>query len=123
MGIVLPTKNLAGPVPIYFYTRQFGFWCTMVDMQVAYVDTEGTFRPERIRPIAERFELDPDAVLENVSSLLLAATMPKCQRRCRARTKLHAKGVTCAAHSTSSCSTLLRFGWLLADCGGQSLHA
>ena len=31
-----------------------------------YIDTEGTFRPERIRPIAERFDLDPNAVLENV---------------------------------------------------------
>ena len=37
------------------------------DVQVAYIDTEGTFRPERIRPIAERFQLDPDAVLDNVS--------------------------------------------------------
>ena len=36
--------------------------------QVAYIDTEGTFRPERIRPIAERFGLDPTAVLENVGS-------------------------------------------------------
>lgn len=34
--------------------------------QVAYIDTEGTFRPERIRPIAERFELDAEAVLDNV---------------------------------------------------------
>lgn len=29
-------------------------------------DTEGTFRPERIRPIAERFGLDADAVLDNI---------------------------------------------------------
>lgn len=36
-------------------------------VQVAYIDTEGTFRPERIRPVAERFQLDPDAVLDNVS--------------------------------------------------------
>lgn len=35
--------------------------------QVAYIDTEGTFRPERIKPIAERFGLDPDAVLENIT--------------------------------------------------------
>lgn len=33
---------------------------------MAYFDTEGTFRPERIRPIAERFNLDGDAVLSNV---------------------------------------------------------
>jgi hypothetical protein len=33
---------------------------------VAYIDTEGTFRPERIKAIAERFELDADAVLDNI---------------------------------------------------------
>lgn len=35
--------------------------------KVAYVDTEGTFRPERIKQIASRYDLDPDACLENVS--------------------------------------------------------
>eukprot|EP00850_Spirogloea_muscicola_P010868 SM000065S20217 [mRNA] locus=s65:329172:331881:- [translate_table: standard] len=34
--------------------------------KVAYVDTEGTFRPERIVPIAERFGLDASAVLDNI---------------------------------------------------------
>lgn len=37
--------------------------------KVAFIDTEGTFRPERIRPIAQRFNLDVDAVLENASAL------------------------------------------------------
>ena len=31
-----------------------------------YIDTESTFRPERIKPIAERFQLDPEAALENI---------------------------------------------------------
>lgn len=31
-----------------------------------YIDTEGTFRPERLAPIAARFELDYDFVMENV---------------------------------------------------------
>lgn len=31
-----------------------------------YIDTEGSFRPERIRSIAERFELNPDSVLKNI---------------------------------------------------------
>ncbi|AAS54591.1 AGR101Cp [Eremothecium gossypii ATCC 10895] len=35
--------------------------------KVAYIDTEGTFRPERIKQIAARYDLDPDACLENVS--------------------------------------------------------
>lgn len=35
--------------------------------KVAYIDTEGTFRPERIKQIAARYDLDPEACLENVS--------------------------------------------------------
>ena len=33
---------------------------------MAYIDTESTFRPERIRSIAERFNLDFEQVLENI---------------------------------------------------------
>ena len=35
-------------------------------LQVAYIDTEGTFRPERIAPIAARYNLDLPSVLDNV---------------------------------------------------------
>ena len=34
--------------------------------KVAYIDTEGTFRPERIAQIAERFGVDQNAVLDNI---------------------------------------------------------
>lgn len=34
--------------------------------KAAYIDTEGTFRPERISEIATRFGLDPEEVLDNV---------------------------------------------------------
>lgn len=34
--------------------------------KVIFIDTECTFRPERIRSIAERFELDPEQALENI---------------------------------------------------------
>ena len=34
--------------------------------KVAFIDTEGTFRAERIVQIAERFNLDSDAVLDNI---------------------------------------------------------
>ncbi|KAG0580661.1 hypothetical protein KC19_4G190400 [Ceratodon purpureus] len=34
--------------------------------KVAYIDTEGTFRPDRLAPIAERFGLDYNAVLDNI---------------------------------------------------------
>ncbi len=33
----------------------------------AYIDTEGTFRPERIVEMAERFGLDPKQVLQNIT--------------------------------------------------------
>lgn len=32
-----------------------------------YIDTEGTFRPERLKDIATRYGLDPDDVLDNVA--------------------------------------------------------
>ncbi|KAG4430228.1 Meiotic recombination protein dmc1 [Cadophora sp. M221] len=35
--------------------------------KVAYIDTEGTFRPERIQEIAERFGVDPDQACENIA--------------------------------------------------------
>lgn len=35
--------------------------------KVAYIDTEGTFRPERIAQIAERFGMDPDQAQENIA--------------------------------------------------------
>jgi len=34
--------------------------------KVLYIDTEGTFRPERLTEIARRFNMDTEAVLENV---------------------------------------------------------
>lgn len=34
--------------------------------KVVYIDTENTFRPDRLRPIAQRFNLDEEAVLENI---------------------------------------------------------
>ena len=34
--------------------------------KVAYIDTEGTFRPDRIRSIAERFGVDGTMALENI---------------------------------------------------------
>ena len=32
-----------------------------------YIDTEGTFRPERLMAIAQKYKLDPTEVLENVA--------------------------------------------------------
>ncbi|CAG9766464.1 unnamed protein product [Ceutorhynchus assimilis] len=34
--------------------------------KVMFIDTESTFRPDRIKPIADRFELDSSGVLENI---------------------------------------------------------
>ncbi|CAN9174144.1 unnamed protein product [Alternaria alternata] len=35
--------------------------------KVAYIDTEGTFRPERIVQIAERFGVDPETAQDNIT--------------------------------------------------------
>lgn len=37
------------------------------DGKVAYIDTEGTFRPERIAQVAERFGVDADSAQENIA--------------------------------------------------------
>lgn len=37
-----------------------------IDGNVVYIDTENTFRPERIREMAEAKGLDPDQVMENI---------------------------------------------------------
>lgn len=34
--------------------------------KVAFIDTEGTFRPDRIVPIAERYGLNKDEALDNI---------------------------------------------------------
>jgi DNA repair protein RadA len=39
----------------------------MIQTAIAvYIDTENTFRPERIKQFAEGFGLDPEQVLENI---------------------------------------------------------
>jgi DNA repair protein RAD51 len=37
------------------------------ESKALYIDTEGTFRPERLKAIAERYELNVEDVLENVT--------------------------------------------------------
>ena len=32
-----------------------------------YIDTEGTFRPERLAQISQRFGLDPNEVMDNIA--------------------------------------------------------
>jgi len=34
--------------------------------KVAFIDTENTFRPERIKAIAQRFDMDPNETLDNI---------------------------------------------------------
>ncbi|KAJ3416843.1 Meiotic recombination protein dmc1 [Chytridiales sp. JEL 0842] len=79
-------KILGGGVETMSITEAFGEFrtgktqiahtlCVMAQLPVAdggangkviFVDTEGTFRDERIRKIATRFNLDPDSCLENI---------------------------------------------------------
>ncbi len=37
-----------------------------LEAKAVWIDTEGTFRPERIRQMAEALDLDPEAVLKNI---------------------------------------------------------
>jgi len=41
--------------------------CGGAEGKCLYIDTEGTFRPERLLAVAERYKLDPQKVLDNVS--------------------------------------------------------
>jgi len=36
-------------------------------LQAAFIDTEGTFRPDRIKAIATRFNVDGEAALDNIT--------------------------------------------------------
>ena len=44
-----------------------------------YIDTEGTFRPQRLIAIAERFGMDPGAVLDNVAYAKAHNTEHQCE--------------------------------------------
>ncbi len=47
-------------------TSQLGYDLCGGQGKVLYIDTEGNFRPERIKSIATRFSLEPEGVLENI---------------------------------------------------------
>ncbi|KAI6712609.1 hypothetical protein JHW43_004837 [Diplocarpon mali] len=47
--------------------------------KVAYIDTEGTFRPERISEIAERFGVDPDQAFSHYQFIFLRANSDQMQ--------------------------------------------
>ena len=44
--------------------------------KVLFIDTENTFRPERIKSIAERYDLDAESVLDNMMIKPLVLQMP-----------------------------------------------
>lgn len=48
-------------------TCQMGIEDGGAEGKAMYIDSEGTFRPERLKAIATRFELDDEEALENVS--------------------------------------------------------
>lgn len=48
-------------------TCQLPTECGGAEGKCLYIDTEGTFRPERLLAVAERYKLDPQKVLDNVS--------------------------------------------------------
>ena len=61
----MPGENgFSGGKVIYLGRSQ----CPATFLSVIFIlpDTENTFRPDRLRPIADRFNLDAEAVLDNV---------------------------------------------------------
>ena len=48
-------------------TTQLPFTMGGSERKVIYIDTEGTFRPERISSIAQRFGLDPEVTQSNIA--------------------------------------------------------
>ncbi|KAF7684362.1 Meiotic recombination protein DMC1/LIM15 like protein [Astathelohania contejeani] len=47
-------------------TVQLGEECGGCNGKAAFIDTEGTFRPERLKEIACRFDMDPEDALDNI---------------------------------------------------------
>jgi meiotic recombination protein DMC1 len=48
------------------YTHTHTYKNRSITAFIAYIDTEGTFRPDRITSIADRFGVDSDIVLDNI---------------------------------------------------------
>lgn len=69
-GALLPSR---GPLLTRFHPPPLLFVLQLpidkggAEGKALYIDTEGTFRPERITPIAERFGLNPADVMDNVA--------------------------------------------------------
>ena len=69
LNLVILYKNVLLCNIVLLLKYKYNMWikCIYYIFKVAYIDTEGTFRPERIVPIAQRFNLDPEGVLDNVN--------------------------------------------------------
>ncbi|KAG7258883.1 hypothetical protein CRUP_035621 [Coryphaenoides rupestris] len=66
------SKLLGGGIESMAITEAFGVTSQLPGQagyaggKVIFIDTENTFRPDRLKDIAERFNVDHDAVLDNV---------------------------------------------------------
>ena len=45
--------------------------------RIVYIDTEGTFRPDRLKPIADHYNLDFEAAMENSKNRI--PYRPRCR--------------------------------------------
>lgn len=59
-------NSKAGTVEISTYNLHIIYIYKLTIFIIAYIDTEGTFRPDRIVSIADRFGVDPEIVLDNI---------------------------------------------------------
>jgi DNA repair protein RadA len=67
---------VGGPSPLFLHNSQLGFQLAVnvtrkaddagLDGDTVWIDSEGTFRPERITSMARALELDPDSTLKRI---------------------------------------------------------
>lgn len=71
--------------------------------RVLYLDTEGTFRPERLHSIAARYDLDHDFLMENVMTTRVnnVRTRPSAPHTARVRTPAARRATRAAKTSLS----------------------
>ena len=70
-----------------------------------YIDTEGTFRPQRLIAIAERFGMDPNAVLDNVAYAKAHNTEHQSELLIAAAGMMAEAPKSCVGASLSLCRT------------------
>ena len=80
MGYLVPILRLkARPTNYIIAELARGGFVRYTGGRVVWIDTEGTFRPERLKPICARFNVETDAALDNVMHCVRSVcTLARC---------------------------------------------